>query len=704
MAIAHPASASSPEIPRGDLSGFVRYWKKDVLSGFFVFLIALPLCIGISLASGYPPMAGLFTAIIGAIVTTFISNSELTIKGPAAGLIVICLGCIQDFGGGSTFSETATNIAAYRAALAVGVTAGILQVLFGVFRAGVLGEFFPRSAIHGMLVAIGIIIIAKQIPIALGIVDAHGEPFELLMQIPEFILRANPAIAAIGLVSLSILFLWPLVRKRFKPLAAVPPQIIVLVVAVLMGLGLNLLRSSSYELQGHQYQLGEQYLVTMPREVFGMFQEVTFPDFRVLLEPKAWKWIFMFFIIGTLESILSAKAVDSIDPWKRKSNMDRDVVAVGVANTLCALVGGLPMISEIVRSKANIDNGARTRFANMWHGVFLLLCVALLPTTLHLIPKAALAAMLVYTGSRLAHPSEFIHIYRIGREQLLIFVVTIIVTLATDLLIGIMTGIGLKIFIHMMNGVPLHSLFKTFLSVEQVDEQTCLIHARESAVFSNWIPFKRQIEELALVQRQNIILDVSDARLIDKMVLEKLQEMQQELDAEGLKFEIVGLDWHQPMARHEQPTPRRGMARMRRLTVIIDSSLEQRLEQELLRRGVTCLAALPCRASADHAALLSRQGLLGFPGLPSAACASDDCDSHAVGALRGSDALQLSRPQVRMELILSFDLCDEILAYLRNEVMPHRPIIACMETIELVLPHPGTSATELSDAPSATRA
>ena len=216
---------------------------------------------------------------------------------------------------------------------------------------------------------------------------------------------------------------------------------VVLLVAIPMGMGFDLLHEHSYTLQGHKYQLGEQYLVKMPDRVFGMFDDVTFPAFSVISQPKAWKWVMMFFIIGSLESLLSAKAVDLIDPWKRKTSMDRDITAVGVGNLLASLVGGLPMISEIVRSKANIDNGARTGFADMWHGVFLLACVALIPTILHRIPLAALAAMLVYTGYRLAHPTEFIHVYRIGKEQLAIFVTTLVFVLATDLLIGVAAGI-----------------------------------------------------------------------------------------------------------------------------------------------------------------------------------------------------------------------------------------------------------------------
>ncbi len=208
------------EVPRGNAAGFVRYLKDDITSGFLVFLIALPLCLGISVASGYPPLAGIFTAIIGSILTTFISNSEMTIKGPAAGLIVIAVGCIEDFGGNT--ADPAANLAAYKAAIAVGVVAAAFQILSGLFRAGILGEFFPGTVVHGMLAAIGVIIISKQIPIALGIADAKGTPFGLLRQIPDFVIRANPAIALIGAISIAVMFFWPFIRKSFRSSSQYP--------------------------------------------------------------------------------------------------------------------------------------------------------------------------------------------------------------------------------------------------------------------------------------------------------------------------------------------------------------------------------------------------------------------------------------------------------------------------------------------------
>jgi MFS superfamily sulfate permease-like transporter len=636
------------ETPRGDAGGFVKYFRQDMISGLLVFLIALPLCLGISIASGYPPIAGIFTAIIGSVVATLISNSELTIKGPAAGLIVIALGCVEAFGGdGMIGGWSEADAAAYRAALAVGVAAAALQTCLGIFRVGILGEFFPISAVHGMLAAIGVIIIAKQIPVALG-VSASGEPLELLREIPTFIAKANPAIALIGLSSALIMFLWPLVRERFRWARILPAPLIVLLVAIPLGMLFDLMHAHSYHLQNHVYQLGEQYLVAMPDRIFGMFERVTVPDFSALAQPKAWTWVFMFFIIGSLESVLSAKAVDMIDPWRRKTSMDRDIMAVGAGNLCCSMVGGLPMISEIVRSKANIDNGARTRFANLWHGAFLLVCVALIPTLLHRIPMAALASMLIYTGYRLAHPSEFMNVWRIGREQLVVFSVTLVAVLATDLLIGIAIGIATKFAIHLANGVPLKSMFKPELEVTSDDGNLVRIVAYKSAVFSNWIPIRRRIEQLGLLEGKNVELDLSATHLVDHSVMDKLHAMEHDFSQQGLSFRVVGLDAHQPLAAHAHATRRKGLYKIQRLTVVTDPAIEQSLQRDFLRLGASGFTSIPCFGSGRR---------------------REDLDAGQ------------TRPQVRIEVLAPKRICEQLLDYLQREVQPEHRLMLVVESV-----------------------
>jgi MFS superfamily sulfate permease-like transporter len=550
--------AANEPVPRGNTAGFTRFLVQDLTAGFLVFLIALPLCLGISVASGFPPVAGVFTAIVGAIITTFISNSELTIKGPAAGLIVIVLGAMEAFGftGGR---DLASDLAAYRATLAVGVVAGAVQVVFGLLRAGILGDFFPTAVVHGMLAAIGVIIVLKQLPIALG-EKPVGEPLEILGSLPELVSNLNPLIACIGLVSLILLFAWPLIRGRLRPawLRGIPGQMMVLLVAVPMAAFFDLGHEHSYSVAGHPYPIGPSFLVSVPRDLFAA---VTSPDFSVFTAPAtraaAALWVVMFALVGNLESLLSAKAIDMVDPWRRKTHLDRDLIAVGVANMAAACIGGLPMISEIVRSKANVDNGARTRFADLWHGLFLLAAIALVPGLICRIPLAALAAMLVYTGCRLASPNEFISVYKIGREQLVIFTATLVGVLATDLLVGVLIGIVVKFCIHLFNGLPLRTMFKPFLEVTVLDDSNVQVDARGSAVFSNWLPFRRQLRQLGLEQRNNIVVNLEGTRLVDHSVMEGLHELQAEFEREGLCLDVIGLDEHRPLSAHPFATRRR---------------------------------------------------------------------------------------------------------------------------------------------------
>jgi len=528
-------------------------WRFDLLSGFLVFLIALPLCLAISLASGYPAVAGVFTAIIGGVIGCLISNSELTIKGPAAGLIVIAVGCVTEFGftGGR---DPAADLAAYRLALGVGVAAAVIQIALGLLRTGILGEFFPISTVHGMLAAIGVIIVIKQIPVAIGL-KATGEPLELLQHLPQMLRDLNPEIALIGFISLLILFGKPWIKNRY--IKMIPAPLLVVLVAIPMSLAFDLTHEHTYTLSGHQYIVGEQHLVSVPGNLLAA---ITTPDFSGLLQPAAWKWVAMYAVIGTLESLLSARAIDLLDPYRRQTDLNRDIVAVGVGNLVSSFVGGLPMISEIVRSRANIDSGARTRMANLYHGLMMLLCVALLPAVLHLIPLAALAAMLIYTGFRLAHPREFVHMFQIGPEQFVIYLATIVGVLATDLLAGIGIGIAVKIMIHMVNGASPGSLLRPRLDLEPLNDNTCRIVASRAAVFSNWIPFRRQIMTEGLAQHRNVVVDLSETRLVDHTVMEKLHELQNDFAREGLSLEIAGLDAHRPLAAHPLAARKKGSA------------------------------------------------------------------------------------------------------------------------------------------------
>jgi MFS superfamily sulfate permease-like transporter len=520
-------SSDPAEIPKGNLNGLKTHAKHDILSGFLVFLIALPLCLGISLASGYPAVAGIFTAIVGGLVATFISNAELTIKGPAAGLIVIALGCVQEFGftGGV---DPAKDFQAYRLALGVGVVAGVYQIILGLFRVGILVDLFPKAAIHGLLASIGIIIISKQFPVLMGL-NPQGSPLELLAGIPSFILNMNPKVALIGIMGMVIVLGYGYIKN--SKLKVIPAPMLMLLITVPMGTFLAIGVGGSYTFNNHIYELGQVFLVNVPGS---LLNAVTFPDFSGVTTETGIKYTVLFAIIGSLEGVLSAKAIDAIDPWGRKTNLDRDLLATGLANTLSAFIGGLPMISEIVRSKANIDNGARTRFANFHHGMFLLICVALIPGVINQIPLAALAALLVITGYRLASPHEFATIYREGKDQFIIFISTILGVLATDLLKGLAIGIGVKIVIHFIRG---GSIFKLNAKIIPERDKSVTVFLRGSIIFSSWIPLRKQLQRF-FEDGKRVTLDITETKFVDRRVMSKVEEWQKKFKEKGLELSV----------------------------------------------------------------------------------------------------------------------------------------------------------------------
>ncbi len=515
---------------------------SDAISGFLVFLIALPLCLGIAMASGFPPVAGVLTAIVGGGVVTWIGSAELTIKGPAAGLIVIALGAVNELGMGDP-------VLGYKRALAVGMVAAVIQIIIALTRAGVIASVMPPSVVHGMLSAIGIIIIAKQTPVMLGVVGAHGEPLEMLMEIPHYIAEANPQVVLVGLISLLTLVFLP----HIPGLKKVPAPMVALVLTVPLGLVLHFGDAHTYTLAHHTYELGPTFLVQLPGN---LLDAITFPDFSMITSPISVKYIAMFALVGTIESLLSVIAVDSMDPEHRVSDLNKDLLATGIGNLICSGIGGLPMISEIVRSKANIDAGASTRWSNFFHGLALLVFVALLPGLLQQIPLAALAAMLVYTGARLASPSEFKHAWDLGADQLAVFVTTLVVTLATDLLVGVGVGLLLKMVLHIARGAGPLKMFQSPVVVHQ-EPSRVRIEVSGPAVFTNLLAVRRALHEIP-AETKEVELDVRKATLLDHTFLDKVHVAAQEWPNAELK--IVGLEDLEASGDHPHACRRRRSA------------------------------------------------------------------------------------------------------------------------------------------------
>lgn len=523
-----------------------NHWKQDLSSGFIISLIALPLCLGIAMASGVPPMAGLIAGIVGGLFLSFTGGSYLTINGPAAGLAVIVLTSMEGFKQMAPVGMTPEQIEmfAYQNTLAVGLACGALQILFGLVKAGVLSNFFPSSVVHGMLAAIGIMIFSKQIHTAVGVKPEGKEMLEIIMAIPNSIMNMNPDIAIISGISLIILIGLPLIKNGF--ISKLPAPLIVILIAIPLGHYFDLEHEHKYLfLHDHEYALGPKFLVTLPNNIL---DGIVMPRFDYLLTGFGIQMIITYALVASLESLLTAAAIDKLDPLKRTSNFNRELYSKGGGNIFSSLLGGLPIIAEVVRSSANLNNGAKSPWANFFHGLFLLIFVLFLGGIIHQIPLAALASMLMVTGYKLAAPREFFKTYKAGKEQLAIFVSTIVFTLATDLLIGILAGIVIKLLIHLYNGIPLKSLFKPFLTIDIIDDTHYHIDVEHSAVFSNYIGFKKQL--MKLPAGKHVVVDFANTVLVDHTVMENLHDIQHNYERKGGTFKIIGLHDHEPLSAH----------------------------------------------------------------------------------------------------------------------------------------------------------
>ncbi len=496
------------------------------------------------MASGFPPSAGIITAIIGGILVSRFNGSFVTINGPAAGLIVVVLDAVQELGAGDA-------LAGYRYTLAAIVVASVVQILLGYFKAGRLSVFFPASVVHGMLAAIGIIIMAKQIHVVLGVTPMKGSSiFSTIAQIPSSIVNLNPDIALIGLTGLIILIIWSLLKTPV--LKMIPAPLIVVLIGIGFGRFFDLDHEHVYLflpdatfLPHHEATIGPKFLVAISEDFASSFD---FPDFSKVGTLEFWESVLTISLVGSLESLLSAMAVDKLDPYQRHSDLDRDLTAVGAGNLVCGLVGGLPMIAEIVRSSANVNNGAKTAWANFFHGAFMLLFVVLFPRLIHSIPLAALAALLVFTGSRLASPKEFGKVLEIGKEQFFMFVVTIIGVLATDLLIGVALGILAKFLIHMLRGVRLNNLFKIYFRVAEKSDGNYGVEIIGAAIFSNFLALKTALTNIE--PGKKVTFQLNNAYLIDHTVMEFLHEFEHVYQLSGGTCKFIGMDLHETFSEH----------------------------------------------------------------------------------------------------------------------------------------------------------
>jgi MFS superfamily sulfate permease-like transporter len=483
-------------------------FSADLLAGMVVFLIALPLCLGIAVASGAPPFAGIISGIIGGIIVGVLSKSNVSVTGPAAGLIAIILVAVTDLG--------------YETFLAAVMIAGLIQLVLGLAKAGGISSYFPTSVIEGMLVAIGIIIIKKELPHAIGYDLEHEGDFfsyQLLKEDEGFFGElihslnfAHTGAMIVALVSIVIIIAFNKV-PALKKIKAIPGAL----VAVVAGILLNEL----FKIAAPQWIIANEHLVILPTasSVANFFSQFQTPSFAGFSNPQVWVVGLTIAIVASIETLLCLEAGDKMDPLKRYSSANAELRAQGIGNMLSGLIGGLPMTSVIVRTTANINAGARSKWSAIFHGIFLLLAVIAIPGLLNKIPMASLAAILIMIGLRLASPKVFLHIWHSGKHQFVPFIITVIAVVFTDLLKGVGIGLVVSIFYILAGNMKLAYFFR---KEKHNEGETIHIDLAQEVSFLNKAAIKQTLG--ALPENSTVVVDAANTVYIDHDVLELLRD------------------------------------------------------------------------------------------------------------------------------------------------------------------------------------
>ncbi len=501
---------------------FFAHYKKDLLAGLIVFLIALPLCLGIAQASGAPLFSGIVAGIIGGLVIGSLSGSHLSVVGPAAGLTAIVLTAISDLGAFDIF-------------LCAVVVAGAIQIILGFLKAGSIASYFPNSVIEGMLAGIGLTIIIKQIPDAVGyakgdtgtMVDA--EDGFTMSKISDALGHIEPGAAIIALIGLTILILWQ--TKPFKKLQLVPSGLLVVLIGTIIN---ELFKSSASSLSLYDTHLVNLPVASSASEFIGQF---TLPNMEGFMNPKVWQTGIVIAVVASIETLLCIEATDKLDPLKRYTPTNRELKAQGFGNIISGFIGGLPVTSVIVRSSANINAGARTKLSTIVHGTLLLICVATIPVILNLIPKASLAAILIFTGYRLCRPAVFKHMWKEGGlTQFIPFVATALCVVFLDLLKGVGIGMIISIFYILRQNMRVtYSYQRTSFSTGELVKLTLA----QEVSFLNKASIKATLENLP--ENATVIIDASQTEYIDFDVLDLIRDFYEtQAPTKNIKMSLVG--------------------------------------------------------------------------------------------------------------------------------------------------------------------
>ena len=520
---------------QNNIKTFFKALPKNIFSGFVVSLIALPLGLGLAMASDAPPISGVIAAVIGGIVVSILGGSNVTIAGPGNGLVGVLLGTIATLGLESAYAAI--------------ICSGALLLVLGFLRLGKLADFFPSSAIQGMLAAIGLIILGKQFHIMLAHRIKREDTIDYLFEIPFTI---NDAIhyqntgliyaALAGVISFLIMIFYSKIRNKYLQLIPAPMWIVILSIGF----------SYYFELVAHEANpIALKYMISGIPEFSEIVSQIPTVNFSKIGTFPFWTSVLALTLIASIESLLSIKAVDKLDPEKRRSNVNRDLKALGLATVGSGFLGGLNVVTVIARSSVNVNNGGSNRSSNFFHALFLVIFIVLFSTQLTRIPLPALMAILVYTGYKLASPENIKKIFRIGKEQLIIFFVTLIVTLKIGLISGILSGVFITFIIHIVINKNVTLFAKNWLKPNVLmfqEDAHYYVSVKHFCSFLNFYKLKEKLD--AIPENEDVILDFSLCQFVDHTVMENLNNYQELFTKRGGHFEVLGLDLHDTESEH----------------------------------------------------------------------------------------------------------------------------------------------------------
>ncbi|MEM9921875.1 MAG: SulP family inorganic anion transporter, partial [Bacteroidota bacterium] len=530
--------------PKKGIQGLIENWQSDLIAAVSVALIALPLSLGIALAAGAPAMSGILSAIVGGVVTTLYRGGHISVNGPAKGVIaVILLGIgLMDDGSGQAFNYV----------LAAVVVSGAIQVLLGLLRLGRLADIFHSSVIHGLLAAIGIIIFAKQIHVALGTYSKSPNIIQNLVDAVLYAPQANPFVVIISSMGLLLLLFHSKVSYRLFHLLPTPMWVIAL--SIPFAYLFNFFDEHPMSFFGRIYEVGPSLLLDIPDNIM---DSIMYPNFGKVDTMAFWTTVLSILMISSIESLAIAKAIDKIDPYKRKTDLNKDLTGIGLSTMVAGCIGGLPIIAVIIRSTVNVHNGAKTKWSNMYQGLLLLLFIVVLSPIMQRVPLCAFAILLVYTGFKLASPAVFKQIYNHGIEQLIFFVGTMVLTLYTNLLIGLFGGLLLALVSHLLLAkVSIPRFFQMIFDSGSIlvmkPDGSYDLKLRGIANFLGILKINGLVSQIP--PGANATIDLSETRLVGTTVLEDLYDFQKIHQSTGGQISIKGLDEHISSTHHKLAT------------------------------------------------------------------------------------------------------------------------------------------------------